>query len=454
MAEAPVSYSSIIPIVALIFMRSGNQVGIVKALGVLMPEISETFGTNPTDVGVAFGVLASMSFCPGLGTSAVTIIAILELTCKAGGRFGFFLGLGLCGYPFGMIAAPMLAGFLQEIYGWRGALLILGAVMSHIIPNSLFVIPQKAPQSGSVVDGKTERERVRRASKPTSCIDRYSTAQTLQNNLKGQDRGTCNDQEGDCGNRVSDARHVDQRERREHMQARRGEGVGSHCKDLAADSAKELTPRKSKATGSPQRATVVLRSTLQVYSHLIVFIIAEFPYGMIHGGWRSFLVPRAMEIVNSVFHAASLSIIAAVFNLAGRMSVAVMSRRSSIEGLVDVFIIVTILNAIALVVDVMVFEYSAMTVTTMFESFSVSSRAVLSSVIIQQQCPAENYPMAFSVEVFTMGLGALVGTLLSGVLADRFKSFNVSFMLLAVIEGPILVLVVMSRLMMRWKGKK
>ncbi|XP_071501824.1 uncharacterized protein, partial [Diadema antillarum] len=353
MAEAPVSYSSITPIVALIFMRSGNQVGIVKALGVLMPDISETFGTNPTDVGVAFGVLASTSFCAGLGTSAVTIIAILELTHKAEGRFGFLLGLGLCGYPFGMIAAPMLAGYLQEIYGWRGALLILGGAMSHIIPNSLLVIPQKASQPDYL---------------PREC--------------------------------------------RQHRQGKRG-GVMSHSKDCAADSAEEVATGKSTATGSPQRPTAMLLSTLHTYSHLIVFMIAVIPYGMIHGGWHSFLVPRAMETVTSVFHAASLSIIAAVFNLAGRMSVAVMSRRSSSEGLVDVFIIVTILNVIALVVDVMVFKYSVMTMTTMLESLSVSARAVLASVIIQQQCPSEIYPMASSVEVFTVGLGSLVGTLLS-----------------------------------------
>ena len=69
-------------------------------------------------------------------------------------NFDLFYGVALSGYAFGTTLIPMLAGYLQLVYGWRGAMMILGAVAANMIPCAIAVRP---PNQGRTADEETRK---------------------------------------------------------------------------------------------------------------------------------------------------------------------------------------------------------------------------------------------------------------------------------------------------------
>ncbi|XP_071493378.1 monocarboxylate transporter 11-like [Diadema antillarum] len=100
---------------------------------------------------------AQFTACMGLtgfGFSFMLMCMQLELSEQAGTHFGLCLGIGMAGFAVGMAIIPLLGEFLMTIYGWRGAMLILGGLMGNITPMTAAIVP-KVPASSR---GNVERK--------------------------------------------------------------------------------------------------------------------------------------------------------------------------------------------------------------------------------------------------------------------------------------------------------
>ena len=75
----------------------------------------------------------------GLGSNILSIAVVITLRNQCGNNFGLLYGIGKSGYAFGMALVPLLADYLMADYGWRGSLMLIGALMGHLIPLTMMV---------------------------------------------------------------------------------------------------------------------------------------------------------------------------------------------------------------------------------------------------------------------------------------------------------------------------
>ncbi|XP_071493376.1 monocarboxylate transporter 7-like [Diadema antillarum] len=181
-------------LVAVMFIRSAFQMGVIKSVGVFLSNIQASLGESDTGIGVALGlfsacisspaplvgyfygrlpsfsrrmmliagpllsslglVLASLAVnyvqfsaslgLSGVGFSFMLMCILLELSEQARTHFGLFLSIGSTGFAAGMSVIPLLGEFLMNVYGWRGAMLILGGLMGNLIPMIAAIRPKTA----------------------------------------------------------------------------------------------------------------------------------------------------------------------------------------------------------------------------------------------------------------------------------------------------------------------
>ena len=54
-------------------------------------------------------------------------------------NFHILYAVGMSGFGLGMVLLPFLAEVIGEAYGWRGGLLVLGGLMTHMIPCAMAI---------------------------------------------------------------------------------------------------------------------------------------------------------------------------------------------------------------------------------------------------------------------------------------------------------------------------
>ena len=68
---------------------------------------------------------------------------------------GFGAGLNMLGFSFGSLISPLLVTYLTEVYGWRGSMLIMAAIMVHIVAfGALFIRPSDNIERDSNCEGR------------------------------------------------------------------------------------------------------------------------------------------------------------------------------------------------------------------------------------------------------------------------------------------------------------
>ncbi|XP_076252834.1 monocarboxylate transporter 9 isoform X2 [Rhynchophorus ferrugineus] len=106
-------------------------------------------------------ILATYSIINGLGvglTASATFVALNNYFMK---RRGQAIGFSLAGTAFGMMLMPQAVRLLLDTYGFRGAILILGAFALNSLVGSTLLQPAKwhyVPEEKSVEEGEYKQE--------------------------------------------------------------------------------------------------------------------------------------------------------------------------------------------------------------------------------------------------------------------------------------------------------
>ncbi|XP_071483238.1 monocarboxylate transporter 12-like [Diadema antillarum] len=168
----------------VLFLQPCFTNGVVKLLGICLPDITVALELTALETGTMFGLYKAAIFCPGpviaylydykkcrrvllvlgavtssmgivlaslstsssfliaavtlsgLGRGVVTMLAVIGLSNVQPSRFSTYYGIGKSGYAVGMLVVPLMSDFLLKVYGWRVAMLG-GSWYSYVIPRAM-----------------------------------------------------------------------------------------------------------------------------------------------------------------------------------------------------------------------------------------------------------------------------------------------------------------------------
>nr|XP_054772034.1 uncharacterized protein LOC129279999 [Lytechinus pictus] len=164
---------------------------------------------------------------------------------------------------------------------------------------------------------------------------------------------------------------------------------------------------------------------------------------MVYSGWHSFLVPHVLQRGISVQKTIILTFSGAVGNTLSRCGVGAITNHQFKP--IDVYILATILNIGALLVDVLVVNYYVMLVTSCISAMSVGGRAVVTTLIERERASPDKFDVIYSLARCTSGGGMFLGGYLGGLVADTFSSFNATFTMLPIIDAVVLILILVMK---------
>ncbi|XP_071496041.1 monocarboxylate transporter 9-like [Diadema antillarum] len=382
------------------------------------------------------GAMLIVGGVTGGGLGIIWMSGLLELGRLQESNFGLYLGLGSAGFPVGMFVVPLIGDFLMRIYGWRGAMLIVGGLTAHVIPLSMLNQPQidnnsrNVPLTTNLECSKGENgdctitedgELIAQQSQPSTStyFHGYEGINTVESN------------EQIIGLPKHDT-HMSTSE--EDFYEEKAEINSDSFSDERTELLKEATDSSSQ-DNVPRRlerwAQTIKESDFYTNPCLVIFLFASTLHGITYGGWHTFLIPRAVERGMLVLQAITLSFCAGLANVVGRIGIGVLADRFGRA--MDTILFSTFLLALSLLCDVFVTNFAVTYIMSCLEAFSIASRAVLIYVVIKERAPRD-YDTAFAIQVLTLGLGLLLGSYLAGIVADKFRSYNASFTLFVCIE--------------------
>ncbi|XP_041484666.1 monocarboxylate transporter 12-B-like [Lytechinus variegatus] len=315
-------------------------------------------------LGVAFLSLATSKAqmiiflsMTGFGIATLMTCCILTLHHVAQENYNLCYGLGLSGYGAGMILLPIVAEFLRNPYGWRGGLLIISALIAHTIPCAMGIRMK---------------------------FDEVSTHKNGFKPIEGSSTGPL-----------------------EMDIAEEGEAAKRH--------GSALSEGDNRHGDGFRRFTNIIHES-DFYKDPVFTLIfgVDFAFYMVYSGWHSFLVPHVLQRGISVQKTIILTFSGAVGNTLSRCGVGVITNHQFKP--IDVYILATILNIGALLVDVFVVNYYVMVVTSCFSAMSIGGRAVVTTLIERERASPDKFDVVFSLGRCISGGGMFLGGYVSGKL--------------------------------------
>ncbi|XP_063968448.1 monocarboxylate transporter 13-like isoform X1 [Lytechinus pictus] len=436
------------PIVLITFIRTCGHVGIIKTMGIYLENINLSLRTTPTDIGIALGLFSAFSNFPapviaalfrrrsirrfllisgaclsplgvaltsiattngqvatflsitGFGNCVVMVCTIMTLHRVASSNYNLLFSLGMTGYGTGMVMIPLFAELLRNIFGWRGGLLIISGLMTHLIPCAVGIMLES--------DDNTERGYQGLPNSPTSIEDlveeEIAEEEIVEEIVQEEEEST---------------------------------NLASHGRCCCNTEGNNCEPRYLETFA--RIVSSIHQSDFYMDPLLNVIIILNLTFYVLHSGWHSFLVPHALQRGISIRDTLIMTFTAAIGNTFSRVAVGVLTNNRFHP--VTIFLFATLLDIVALLCDVYVNNYYLILVTSCVSAMSIGGSAVLGALILRDRASPEKFHIAYSVDKFFQGCGMFLGGYLGGWTADHFSSFDATFKLLTLIDIFILVLI-------------
>ncbi|XP_072163726.1 uncharacterized protein [Diadema setosum] len=361
---------------------------------------------------------------------------LIEMNEQDGRRFPLFMSLGRSGMAVGMVLIPTAGEFLMKVYGWQGAMLIIGSALANAIPISLAIQPSQSTASQPVAEKTEHTHDDRDMSHKLTTLWREKHIGTessteedeasRQEVIMAVDESTdsCSESEWETQRRIhSNKNSTNHKEESQPCLSRRGP-----------------ISEENKTSSVSQRCLSLIRwmkkSEFIRNPNVIFTYLAFIPCYMVYGGWHAFLIPRALELRNSVRHVVILTSCVALSNFCARIIFGLCSQK--LTRYVDVCLVISLVNVLTLLADVLAFGkhtfYVLVTAATI-SSASIACRGLVTTMILRQIVTEKNFHIALALEELVGGISIMFGAYFSGLFADLFGSFNYSFMLLIVLDA-------------------
>lgn len=114
--------------------------GIIASLGLFLC----SFATNLQQIFIFYGFLGGF----GIGTCYIAAVTIVREYFDR--RYALVMGIASSGIGVGSCVFPLIIERLESVYGWRGAMLVLSAVMANMCVSAASMFPNKPIMTSSV----------------------------------------------------------------------------------------------------------------------------------------------------------------------------------------------------------------------------------------------------------------------------------------------------------------
>ncbi|XP_072022402.1 monocarboxylate transporter 2-like [Amphiura filiformis] len=484
--------------------------GIYKSFGVLLPYLVRGLETDVTSVGWGFGMYGGLVYLLGPVAGALTrsygarrmvisggfiaatglasaslstspVHLCLALTCSGLGHglsvlpsvepivyhfpegFALANGIALGGASVGMMVLPPVLEKFVELYGWRGTLLLLGALDLHIVfAGALMRMPQEhqSTVSKNLNVNKKEKRLPCNQNEPSKS-SRYIDLK-VNNMEKPETEGVY----GESTHERINNRIISFVYRRFNMSEKSIKKYFSKADDIEADDTNSLiepaqkqyikqncATRTRKQTVNNEDATsdrslkdfLVESFDVKFFGQepLIIFYdVVIFFFAFTYGAWTVYLVPHAIDRGVNAEDAALLSTVAGFTNFFGRIAYAPVIDKDLIDP-TNMFAIGSLITSFLFLCDPLFDTYLMMSLSAAIAGLVIGSGNSLWTVMIKQfvdESGTGTFISALGWACLFSGVGCMISSPLTGWLFDKLNDYELVFQMMGCVSAVIFVI--------------
>nr|XP_054769500.1 uncharacterized protein LOC129277333 [Lytechinus pictus] len=332
------------------------------------------------------------------------------------------MGIFVSGGSIGVMVMPLLFEAIIELYGWRGALLLLGALNTHLIfIGSLLKPPKKVRKrtDGPVMQDGGEFEGHSNVTHETVQIDIDKIGEDDQNSdldvrEENPDKTVCHPGRGEQDLALADQvgrKHLSSSKCSTKTNIDGGTSTGKEgistieapCQSDEAILSNNTDPNVNKEiVAAKQCSWKIISSSARLFKeHPIFIMLCYYTYFFIftYVTWLPFTIPNAQEkgLSDPSPRAAQLSVAGGVANFLGRLSCGVISSRklASIEGL---YVIANLISSGAFFVNYVAESFSFLLILSLIFGISNGYKTSAQFSLVMNAVGQENYKKALAIK--------------------------------------------------------
>ncbi|XP_078001203.1 monocarboxylate transporter 2-like [Glandiceps talaboti] len=368
--------------------------GIVSGFSLFLSSFAPNVKFLYVTMGIMTGFGFSLGFIPSLGI-------INRYFCK---KIALANSIALSGVALGTIVFPLLSNYLIEVYGWRGALIILGGLSFNVCVGASFYRP---PEVSSGRDDESSLD---------SETDSDSDSET----------------ESECSNEKDSI-----------------DSQSSKISDSDSDSdsdteivVKEQTKKKKKRKARAQKQKMLDLSMFKDSYRYVLFCLAFFLGGMATVSGIVFLVPRAVAEGYPRRKGAILLSIVGILNFLTRLLQGVLMNMNLLpaERFITIYMVVF---AISNCLFPFGKAYSAFVLYAISVGVCMAGLASVFPMVIRDYVGAKRFQSALGMSQIFTGLGQLLGPFIAGTMYDKTNSYGPVFFLAGILLWLAMILMLL-----------
>ncbi|XP_063966709.1 uncharacterized protein LOC129278212 [Lytechinus pictus] len=443
------------PLVSLVYrmLRNPRPVTLVGAFCTACGAIFSSLSQTPVIFCLCFALF-------GLGSSVVFVSSILTLKGVANDRFNVMYGIATSGYAFGSLFVPIAAEYFQSIYGWRGAMLILGALSGNMIPFAIALGPSSFPGEQESQDGLLTEEsgtetgvysfssKFYSDSSSDSTDDDMSSTENLDSKQLGtRERSQLSfEDEIDVDSDQSSTGTYSLKWTDRMKKIRMGE----HTTRFYSSGKEAIYKNNSKHQRMERRGFCnKFHETLSTCGSLwepclVTLTFSYFVMGIEVAGWRFLFVPRAIDGGQSLTNVHILDLTVASATFISRLTLGFVLRKSGNTTTVLLCLVIT--EEFSKFLDVFVPQFPVMLLCSFLSGIALEAMAFLPVILgAELLLVPENFDVLFGILEMLQGAGILAGGGISGLIAGEL-GYNPAYLALATTNGVTFLLVIILKL--------
>lgn len=538
-------------ILAGVFFVSFLETGTVRSFGVILNDMTEDFGTSTAYIGTIIGMahgatywlsvmntpllrrfsvrqvvmvggligslglilssfamtgplFAAALFMFGIGFSTVVLPANSSPVDYFPDLFEIASSISLTGGGIGLMILPLLFEVFVTQYGWRAALMLLGAINLNTLVSGALLEPIPKVEASSE-DQDSIKMKGREAEGECNGTGNCSTDQEemgttglemvqsdemvdlipakRHRHMGNGDLIVSENTNSNCkadgkvlNHRLSDSEGATPNGFANHVtDVTELESSGSkHHHDLVAAydatsnsiSVKEAIAAEEEDYPEDYQNRSCLSRWFHSFAKLFdLYLFMDYPvfigiclatilFGVSYDGWVLFVIPNAEAKGFGSQMAVYVATAGGVGNIFGRFCIGFFTAKKCLRN-ETTYLILNLMSAVAFFVNYGATSFWFLSVLSFVNGFSLGAKTSLQFIIVNEAVNTERYKAAVSMLLVSLGIGFPISGALLGGIYDRTNSYNISFCVIGFIDvtcGFLITAPLIVACCRRWRG--